>query len=79
MAKFAKDGERWVQSAEVPQDAQAKCLNAMQDWLELRRATREEAHILRLNKIGIERDEKKKRENVAKHVGLALPKEFNHQ
>ena len=42
----------------------------------LRRASREESHILKLNRIGIERDEKVKRENVANHVGLAMPKEF---
>ena len=42
----------------------------------LRRSARGEGHILKLNRIGIERDEKKKRENVAKHVGLAMPKAF---
>ena len=40
----------------------------------MRRAAREEAHILKLNRVGIERDEKAKRENVAKHVGLSMPK-----
>lgn len=79
LTKFTVDGDRWLQSAEVPEDAQAKCLNAVEDWIHLRRATREEAHILKLNRIGIERDEKQKRENVAKHVGLSMPKEFNHQ
>ncbi len=42
----------------------------------MRRAAREETQILTLNKVGIERDQKKMRENVAKHVGLQMPKEF---
>lgn len=42
----------------------------------MRRAAREETHILTLNKVGVERDNKKLRENVAKHVGLAMPKLF---
>jgi hypothetical protein len=50
--------------------------NILEDYIEMRRAAREETHILTLNKVGIERDNKKLRENVAKHVGLAMPKLF---
>lgn len=42
----------------------------------MRRAIREETHILTLNKVGIERDQKKMRDNVARHVGLSMPKLF---
>ena len=79
MATFARDGERWVQDSEIPQVAQAKCLNTIHDWLVLRRAAREEAHILKINNIGIERDEAMKRKNVAKHCGLSMPIEYKHQ
>jgi len=75
-ATFCRDGELWIQNTEVPEAAQRRCLDTISDWLVLRRAAREESHILKLNKIGIERDEKKKRENVAKHVGLSMPTEF---
>lgn len=40
----------------------------------MRRAAREEAHILELNKVGVERDQKKQVENIAKQVGLQMPK-----
>ncbi len=43
------------------------------DYMIMRRAAREENHILKLNKVGIERDEKKMRENVSRHVGLQMP------
>ena len=76
-ATFCRDGERWIQNDEILEKQQKQALEAMEDWLIMRRAAREESHILVLNKVGIERDEKKKRENVAKHVGLAMPKEFN--
>lgn len=78
-AEFCRDGENWISCAEVDQARKQRCIDTVQDWLVLRRAAREEAHILKLNKIGIERDEKAKRENVAKHVGLNMPKEFKHQ
>ena len=62
----------------MSESARKNCLNTMEDWMIMRRAQREESHILILNKIGIERDEKVKRDNVAKHCGLAMPKEFDH-
>jgi len=68
-----------MHSAEVPEAEQKKCVEAIEDWLVLRRAAREESHILVINNVGIERDERKKRENVAKHVGLALPKAYTQQ
>ena len=51
-AKFCKDGERWIQSREINENDQTRCLNAIQDWLLLRRASRESVHILELNKVG---------------------------
>ena len=45
----------------------------------LRRAAREESHINILNKVGVERDEQQKRVNVARHCGLAMPKEYKDQ
>jgi len=39
----------------------------------MRRAAREETHILTLNKVGVERNDKTLRENVARHVGLQMP------
>ena len=42
----------------------------------MRRSAREETHILTLNKVGIERDQKKMRENVARHCGLSITKTF---
>ena len=77
--EFCKDGEKWIKSSETDPVKSQRCLAALEDWLILRRAAREEAHILKLNKIGIERDEKAKRENVAKHVGLNMPKEYKSQ
>ncbi len=47
-----------------------------EDYLIMRRAAREETYILTLNKVGVERDQKKMRENVARHVGLSMPKTF---
>ena len=38
----------------------------------MRRAAREECHILALNGVGIQRDDKKLREGVAKHCGLEI-------
>ena len=77
--KFCNDGEKWIESSEVSEEAKKRCLLTIEDWLAMRRATREESHILLLNRVGIERDEQKKRENVAKHVGLAMPKEYKQQ
>jgi hypothetical protein len=48
----------------------------MEDYIIMRRAAREETHILTLNNVGVERDEKKLRDNVANHVGLQMPKEY---
>lgn len=45
----------------------------------MRRAAREECHILALNGVGIERDDKKLRDGVAKHVGLAMPNEYKSE
>jgi len=50
--------------------------HVMQDYMIMRRAAREECHILALNGVGVERDDKKLREGVAKHVGLAMPQEY---
>ena len=50
----------------------------MEDYLILKRAAREEAHILKLNRIGLEKDEKKLKDNAAKYVGLKMPQEYNH-
>ena len=49
---------------------------AIEDYLIFRRALREENHINKLNKVGIERDSKRQRELVAKHVGLKMPVEY---
>lgn len=48
----------------------------MEDLMILRRAAREEDHLLKLNRIGLERDTKEQMKNVAKHVGLKMPKLF---
>ena len=48
----------------------------MEEFLFLRRAAREERQVLTLNRVGIERDQKKQAENVAKHVGLQMPVEY---
>jgi len=77
-SNFCRDGELWIQSDELPESNKARCLDAVSDWLVLRRSSREESHILKINNIGVERDEKVKRDNVAKHCGLSMPKEFNH-
>jgi len=45
----------------------------------MRRSAREETHILTLNRVGLERDDKKLREGVARHCGLAMTKEFDHE
>jgi hypothetical protein len=41
----------------------------------LRRAGREEVHILKLNRINVEKDEKLNREKLAHHCGLRMPYE----
>ena len=63
----------------MPEEDKQRFVDAIQDYLILRRAAREEAHILKLNRVGIERNEKKLNEKAAKYVGLKMPKEFNHQ
>ena len=55
-----------------------KFVDVMEDYLILKRAAREEAHILKLNRIGLEKDEKKLKDNAAKYVGLKMPQEYNH-
>ena len=72
--RFCKDGEAWMQSADEREAQRAE--SVFEDYMVMRRAAREESHILALNKVGIERDEKQLRENVAKHVGLTMPHEF---
>lgn len=47
------------------------------DYLLMRRAAREENHILTLNRVGVEKDQKKIIQDVAKHVGLEMPKQFD--
>lgn len=51
----------------------------MEDYMIMRRSAREETHILTLNRVGLERDDKKLREGVARHVGLAMPDEYDHE
>jgi hypothetical protein len=48
----------------------------MEDYIIMRRAAREETQILTLNNVGVERDDKKLRDNVARHCGLQMPKEY---
>ena len=55
-----------------------KFVDVMEDYLILKRAAREEAHILKLNRIGLEKNEKSLNEKAAKYVGLKMPKEYNH-
>lgn len=72
--RFCNDGEQWMQTADERKVKRAE--SVFEDYIIMRRAAREESHILALNKVGIERDEKKLRENVARHVGLQMPQEF---
>ena len=76
---FCKDGSNWIQKDSVSDAKKKRFVNAIEDYLALRRACREEAHILLLNRVGVERDEKKLKEAAARYVGLAMPKEYNHQ
>ena len=72
--QFCDDGDKWISTAsEVDKQ---RLTNIFEDYMTMRRAIREETHILTLNKVGIERDQKKMRDNVARHVGLSMPKLF---
>ena len=55
-------------------DKKVRFASAIDDYLTLKRAAREEAHVLKLNRIGIEKDEKKLNEQAARYVGLKMPK-----
>lgn len=72
--QFCDDGDKWIQTASVSDKHRLN--NIFEDYMIMRRAIREETHILTLNKVGIERDQKQMRENVARHVGLQMPKLF---
>lgn len=72
--RFCADGQKWYDQASVADQTRVK--SVFEDYLIMRRAAREETYILTLNKVGIERDQKKMRENVARHVGLSMPKTF---
>ena len=74
---FIKDGEAWYTKA--PSEEQKRVQSVFEDYLIMRRAAREETHILTLNKVGVERDQKKMRDNVARHCGLQMPKEFKEE
>lgn len=76
-AKFCEDGQRLMESSEVEESTKQKISCVLEDYLVMRRAAREEAHILELNRVGLEKDEAKIRENVAKHCGLEIPKKKN--
>ena len=69
---FVKDGESWASKADS--ESKAAVTSVLEDYMIMRRAAREETHILDLNRVGIERDDKQLRDNVAKHVGLQMPK-----
>lgn len=51
---FCKDGEAWIGKAS--ESDQERVHNVLDDYMVMRRAAREETHILTLNKVGIERD-----------------------
>lgn len=72
--QFCDDGDKWIQTASASDKHRLN--NIFEDYMIMRRAIREETHILTLNKVGIERDQKQMRENVARHVGLQMPKLF---
>ncbi len=71
---FCDDGEKWIQTATA--NDQQRLNHIFEDYMIMRRAIREETNILTLNKVGIERNQKQMRENVARHVGLQMPKLF---
>ena len=54
--KFCADGEAWMQTASEAD--KSRVTSALEDFLILRRSAREESYILKLNRIGLERDTK---------------------
>ena len=76
---FCKDGSDWIKQDGVTEAKKKQFVGAIEDYLLLRQACRHEGHHLKLNRIGIEKNEKQLNEQAAKYVGLAMPKEFNHQ
>ena len=51
---FCDDGDRWIQTASASDKQRLN--HIFEDYMIMRRAIREETHILTLNKVGIERD-----------------------
>ncbi len=51
---FCDDGDKWIQTAS--ETDKHRLNNIFEDYMMMRRAIREETHILTLNKVGIERD-----------------------
>ncbi len=52
---------------------------AINDYLFLREAANRELHIMNLNRVGVDKNLKNIIEQTAKHVGLAMPKQFADQ
>ena len=76
---FCKDGSDWIKQDDVTEAKKKQFVTAIEDYLLFRQSCRHEGHHLLLNRIGIDKDEKQLNENAAKYVGLAMPKEYNHQ
>jgi len=67
---FCSDAEKYLENEDSRE--KDKVERVLSEYLEFRRSTRELDHVMLLNKIGIERDEKKKRDTVARHCGLRM-------
>ena len=55
---FCTDGSRWLADDSVPKAKKDRFAMAFDDYLTLKRASREEGHVLKLNRVGIEKNEK---------------------
>ena len=67
---LCSDGHEWMtQEGRSDEDAN-RVRRVFEDYMVMRRAAREENHILALNRVGIERNQKKLVDGVARHVGL---------
>ena len=56
--EYCKDGSEWIKQDSVSEADKQRFVNTIEDYLLLRKACRHEGHHLKLNRIGIEKNEK---------------------
>ena len=75
--KYCQEAEHFYSNGAT---AEQKALyeRSISDYMVLRQACAQELHIMGLNRVGVEKNLKNIINQTAKHVGLAMPKEWDH-